>query len=1017
MFNNLGTSNMGSNNLGTSNMGSSNLGAQHLAVPNNKVATVAPNSGNPGLHHTSVSNKRTVQMISVPPNKSGSQKLSAPNKRGPKVESTPNSVASQKLSIPCKRQAQMEPSPKAQAESFESVRAKMRESLASALAMVSEEQNKTLEKNSQIEAPSTSRPSIEDSQVSASTSTTLDIASCQIPEKPVEHLSSKDHDCAQNVNDGQNRQNPSQDIVSIKNNDDATQTPKFDGQEFQFKYALLDEDVSFGNNFFAKDDLLQGNGLCWASDLDVEVVEERESHDAKRQKLENEVGGNNEEQASHCPQTLATRIEAELFIVFGGVNKKYKEKGRSLLFNLKDPNNPDLRERVISGEISPERLCSMTAEELASKELSQWRIAKAEELAQMVVLPDSEVDIRRLVRKTHKGEFQVEFEQDDSASVEVTVGASSLSQYRPRPKESEAQIPSKPDGNAEKSEITVSEKVNIDDQSSLNTLPSDGTDLMQGLMMDEMKDAEFLPPIVSLDEFMESLDSEPPFQNLQMDAGATMSISEEKKSSDFDSKLVSSDLTSIDPVTTALDKSDKIEPKDTRTESNLKSGEILVESETPLKGAAAKGEHVWEGMLQLNISSMVTVNCYFKSGEKTSTKEWPNFLDIKGRVKLDAFEKFLQELPMSRSRAIMVVHFCWKEDSPESGRENLREVVDSYVTDERVGFAEPAPAMELYFCPPHIRTIEMLGKHLPKDHIDTLNALDNGLIGIVVWRKAHVTSTISPNSSSHYHKHSSKKQNHLKRQQQEKDTNINANPNTSSILGPPPTRNPKPQLHDGPIDDIPPGFGPASVREDDDLPEFEFSSGPNLSVSQFSTPKPSPPSRASFAPPGQIRELIQKYGHNQMSSNNRLNWQQQSRSVRLEVQPWNDDDDIPEWQPQQTPPPPPPLPPAPLQMQPPLQLVHGFQQQMLPPHLVGALPPQQSPHGPLMVQQFTQQNLPLQPLQPPMNMMQALVGHQNAASPWQSGQFYGTPQGGGGYGIGTRQRPDHASRNGSSRGF
>lgn len=42
------------------------------------------------------------------------------------------------------------------------------------------------------------------------------------------------------------------------------------------------------------------------------------------------------------------------------------------------------------------------------------------------------------------------------------------------------------------------------------------------------------------------------------------------------------------------------------------------------------------------------------SGEKTSTKEWPASLEIKGRVRLDAFEKFLQELPMSRTRAVMV---------------------------------------------------------------------------------------------------------------------------------------------------------------------------------------------------------------------------------------------------------------------------------------------------------------------------------------------------------------------------
>lgn len=48
------------------------------------------------------------------------------------------------------------------------------------------------------------------------------------------------------------------------------------------------------------------------------------------------------------------------------------------------------------------------------------------------------------------------------------------------------------------------------------------------------------------------------------------------------------------------------------------------------------------------------------SGERTSAKDWPGILEIKGRVRLDAFEKFLQELPLSRSRAVMVslVYFC-----------------------------------------------------------------------------------------------------------------------------------------------------------------------------------------------------------------------------------------------------------------------------------------------------------------------------------------------------------------------
>ena len=67
-------------------------------------------------------------------------------------------------------------------------------------------------------------------------------------------------------------------------------------------------------------------------------------------------------------------------------------------------------------------------------------------------------------------------------------------------------------------------------------------------------------------------------------------------------------------------------------------------------------------------------------------------------------------------------------------------MTDSYVVDERVGFAKPANGVELYFCPPHKRTHEMLSKILSPEHVEALNNIDNGLIGVIVWRKAQLTS-------------------------------------------------------------------------------------------------------------------------------------------------------------------------------------------------------------------------------------------------------------------------------------
>lgn len=71
--------------------------------------------------------------------------------------------------------------------------------------------------------------------------------------------------------------------------------------------------------------------------------------------------------------------------------------------------------------------------------------------------------------------------------------------------------------------------------------------------------------------------------------------------------------------------------------------------------------YCWRGLIFLELIFLFIVFLFSDlalyslwSGEKTSTKDWPGFLEIKGRVRLDAFQKFLLELPQSRTRAIMV---------------------------------------------------------------------------------------------------------------------------------------------------------------------------------------------------------------------------------------------------------------------------------------------------------------------------------------------------------------------------
>jgi len=65
----------------------------------------------------------------------------------------------------------------------------------------------------------------------------------------------------------------------------------------------------------------------------------------------------------------AKGIESNVLALFNrNTTQAYKSKIRSLFVNLKDKNNPGLRENVVSGDISVEKFSKMTSEEMASEE-------------------------------------------------------------------------------------------------------------------------------------------------------------------------------------------------------------------------------------------------------------------------------------------------------------------------------------------------------------------------------------------------------------------------------------------------------------------------------------------------------------------------------------------------------------------------------------------------------------------------------------------------------------------------
>ncbi|KAJ0258784.1 Transcription elongation factor TFIIS [Hirschfeldia incana] len=71
------------------------------------------------------------------------------------------------------------------------------------------------------------------------------------------------------------------------------------------------------------------------------------------------------------PIRVAVAVESHMFEKLGRSTGAQKVKYRSIMFNLRDSNNPDLRRRVLTGEVSPEKLITLSGEEMASDKRKQ----------------------------------------------------------------------------------------------------------------------------------------------------------------------------------------------------------------------------------------------------------------------------------------------------------------------------------------------------------------------------------------------------------------------------------------------------------------------------------------------------------------------------------------------------------------------------------------------------------------------------------------------------------------------
>ncbi|XP_043361879.1 SPOC domain-containing protein 1 isoform X2 [Dermochelys coriacea] len=120
---------------------------------------------------------------------------------------------------------------------------------------------------------------------------------------------------------------------------------------------------------------------------------------------------------------LANNVEKEIFNLFLCVDQRYKNKYRSLLFNLKAPKNKLLFHQLVLGEVSPQCLVQMNSLEMAPKELAEWRAKESKRVLEMIEKQEREPPRRCPTKLTHKGEIEIHREVDEDFTLEDLYGS------------------------------------------------------------------------------------------------------------------------------------------------------------------------------------------------------------------------------------------------------------------------------------------------------------------------------------------------------------------------------------------------------------------------------------------------------------------------------------------------------------------------------------------------------------------------------------------------------------------
>ncbi|KAK5646151.1 hypothetical protein RI129_004615 [Pyrocoelia pectoralis] len=364
---------------------------------------------------------------------------------------------------------------------------------------------------------------------------------------------------------------------------------------------------------------------------------------------------------------ISNEIESQLYKCFGDTGQKYRNKYRSLIFNIKDTKNQTLWRRICEKAINAYQLVRLSSDDLASQELALWR--ERENKHQLEMITKSELEQlgrnRQYVFKTHKGEQVLEDNRPSDAvdKTEVVMGLSgeggqenandgkkdlkekdrkhSRDKHRDHSKSNKER-----DRRDRYRSSHKSSRHKKDIQSATEKLDKKSKEILEQLV-----DNKIVPPLedrlwkhVQQEDITTGFPSAPTAESdSDHEPTSTVTIPTPPRTGDIE-----------DPEFTPPLTSDDNKMRDDTSDLLSSSIDDNITMSPPLP--RSKLEYIWKGTINMVDVAQISITAHEVSGDCMGLgEELPVCLDVVGRISPDTVWDYIGKMKCSNSKAISLL--------------------------------------------------------------------------------------------------------------------------------------------------------------------------------------------------------------------------------------------------------------------------------------------------------------------------------------------------------------------------